>query len=161
MKRVDPESPEYRRHILDQFWSRVEKGPDCWIWTPAKTSGNYGQVYLGNNRSIPAHRFSYELAKGPIPDGLVLMHSCDNKACVNPEHLCPGTQSQNIVDAHARGRVHRQPARTDTEVISFRCPRELAEILERSAKREHRNLSQQIMYLIDLALAGLEKETTP
>jgi hypothetical protein len=66
----------------------------------------YGITSVGGTRRV-AHRVSYELAKGPIPEGKVLRHSCDTPRCVNPEHLTPGTQADNMADRATRGRNPR------------------------------------------------------
>lgn len=80
--------------VAERFWSKVEKTESCWIWTGSKPNG-YGQFYLeGKNR--PAHRVSYELLRGAIPNGLVLDHLCQTPACVNPDHLEPVTHQENI-----------------------------------------------------------------
>jgi hypothetical protein len=88
-------SPSCR--LLARFWSYVTKSEGCWLWTGATTRG-YG--YLRGNmttKNIYAHRLSYELHIGTIPDGLVLDHLCRNTLCVNPEHLEPVTNKENIL----------------------------------------------------------------
>lgn len=85
-----------------RFWAKVSRGADgeCWNWLGSKNSLGYGRFYVGsiNGRSIlqPAHRFSYEEAVGPIPAGLVIDHLCRNHSCVNPNHLEPVTQRENL-----------------------------------------------------------------
>lgn len=92
----------------DRFWNRVQKSEYCWNWIAGKSSG-YGTLrVLGQN--IKAHRFSYLIHKGEIPahdsyHGLVVMHKCDNPACVNPEHLELGTCGDNNRDRHIKGRT--------------------------------------------------------
>ncbi len=76
-----------------RFWAKVEKGAGCWEWTGSKCKGH---GHLGvEGRTVYAHRFSYELLVGPIPEGLVIDHMCHNKACVNPGHLRAVTTKQN------------------------------------------------------------------
>src|SRR5437660_9953734 len=73
----------------------------CWNWKGTTRNG-YGQ--LGFHGMKAAHRLSYELFVGPIPHGLVIMHLCDNRSCVNPEHLIAATQKENVHDQIKKGR---------------------------------------------------------
>jgi hypothetical protein len=69
----------------------------CWLWTAQHDRAGYAQFYLTSlRRSVGAHRFAYELLVGPIPDGLVIDHLCRNPGCVNPGHLEPVTNAENI-----------------------------------------------------------------
>lgn len=79
----------------ERFWAKVDKTDGCWNWTAAKAHG-YGRFNIALRTTIAAHRFSYELENGPIAQGLVLDHTCHNKACVNPSHLRVATNKQNI-----------------------------------------------------------------
>ncbi len=78
----------------------------CWPWTGTQASTGYGRL-SGDGRNLLAHRASYEAANGPIPPGLVVRHSCDNRMCVRPGHLSLGTQADNVRDATSRGRHQR------------------------------------------------------
>lgn len=82
----------------ERFWPKVKKaGPDeCWEWLASKGKG-YGHFTLESGRSIQAHRFSYGLVNGPVPEGLVLDHLCRNRGCVNPAHLEPVTIGENVL----------------------------------------------------------------
>jgi hypothetical protein len=105
--------------------TRPEYG--CWIWT-ATTNGRYGLISSGG-KTLKAHRVAYELYRGSIPEGMVVMHECDNPLCVNPFHLSIGTQLDNIRDRDRKGRqVPNHPAGeengmrklSDVDVLSIR-----------------------------------------
>lgn len=95
--------------LEDRFWWRVDKSDDCWIWTGyTHPQRGYGQIGIGRRDEglIETHRLSYELANGPIPEGMMVLHSCDVRACVNPDHLRVGTHRENMDDMVSRGRNH-------------------------------------------------------
>ena len=94
-----------RRSIEERFWAKVKKSDGCWEWTGDKNKGRYGSIYCSEEkRNLRAHRMSYEMHKGPITDGLWVLHRCDNPPCVNPDHLFLGTARDNIMDAIKKGR---------------------------------------------------------
>jgi hypothetical protein len=104
--------------VAARFWLKVDKdGPvpahdpslgSCWLWTSAVDARGYGAFFMpGKPRMAPkakAHRVSFELAHGPIPEGLDVLHHCDVRHCVNPKHLYLGTDRENMRDAVERGR---------------------------------------------------------
>jgi biotin operon repressor len=101
----------------ERFWSHVNKqGPllkealgRCWMWTGVFKRGGYGQFFPSSRRCVGAHAFSYELAYGPVLEGRVVAHKCDNPPCVRPTHFIRDcTPKQNSQDAVAKGRIAAQ-----------------------------------------------------
>ena len=86
--------------LEERFWPKVEKTEECWNWKASLNGRGYGQIGVvinGKPKNCVAHRIAYELVKGPIPEGLTLDHLCRNRLCVNPDHLEPVTNKENIM----------------------------------------------------------------
>jgi hypothetical protein len=90
----------------DRFWNKVNKDASggCWEWIGNMHNNGYGLICIDKTH-WRAHRLSYCIKHGSIPEGMYLMHQCDNKVCVNPEHLKPGTHQENMADMKAKGRA--------------------------------------------------------
>ncbi|MEU1778107.1 HNH endonuclease signature motif containing protein [Streptomyces abikoensis] len=97
----------YRRSDAKlRFFAKVVKTDTCWLWTAHRGPTGYGRFKLPGRDSpvVQAHRWSYEHHLGPVPDGQVVMHTCDVRNCVNPAHLRIGTQGENLKDMRDKGR---------------------------------------------------------
>ena len=93
----------HKRPLSERFWEKAQYSPGCWEWMRHKTTRGYGTFWM-NNTNHRASRVAYELSLGPIPEGMVVRHKCDNPPCVNPDHLEAGTQLDNVRDRDERGR---------------------------------------------------------
>ncbi len=96
--------------VEQRFWAKVNRRipDDCWIWQGKPDRKGYGRFGY-EHQIVFAHRFSYELAYGPIPEGMYVCHKCDVPACVNPSHFFLGTLADNNRDMFAKGRGHNPP----------------------------------------------------
>ena len=94
------------RPVMDRFWEKVDRFSNpsgCWEWMAAKTQWGYG-VLRTNNRNMHSHRVSWGLHFGTVPEGLCVLHKCDNRGCVRPDHLFLGTYRDNLHDMLVKGR---------------------------------------------------------
>jgi hypothetical protein len=143
---IVPFNPEKR------FWTAVDKnGPlhptcgQCWIWSGVMHGGGYGILSV-KGRNEFAHRYSWLIHCGKIPNSLWVLHRCDNRACVNPEHLFLGTAVDNIMDAVSKGR-QAKGERVRTAVLN---EREVLEIrrLYRRYSRKYGSIALGIRYKV-------------
>ena len=111
MKILDFEDIVNLPRVLNLFWENIDKGTsdECWLWNKSVDETGYGKLFVLNpetmkKQGLDAHRFSYLIHNGTIPENLCVLHSCDNKRCCNPEHLWLGTKGENNSDMYAKGR---------------------------------------------------------
>lgn len=98
---------QYTPQTVLRFWSKIDcsGGPDaCWPWITSVFDSGYGQFKVGQ-RNLRAHRVAWEMSCGEVPDGLFVLHRCDNRRCCNPAHLWIGTHKENMADMQCKGRA--------------------------------------------------------
>lgn len=98
-----------KQSLEDRFFAKVLKSMDsdgCWNWIASKYRDGYGRIQF-QRKSVRAHRISWQIHHGPIPDGVQVLHRCDNPLCVRPDHLFLGTHDDNMADKVAKGRQFR------------------------------------------------------
>ena len=110
-----PRAPEQSRWtpLSERFWAQVLKTDGCWLWTGRRDGVGYGTITHGRRR-IGSHRLAYELQVGPIPSGLWVLHRCDVRLCVRPDHLFVGTHTDNMRDCVSKGRHRHQEYRGES-----------------------------------------------
>lgn len=113
-----------QQKLLSKIALSTETG--CWEWTACKFKNGYGKIRDGKDMRR-AHRVSYEVFRGSIPQGQVVCHGCDHRGCINPNHLFLGTQAQNMADMTAKGRrrglrgsTNSQAKLSETDVLAIR-----------------------------------------
>ena len=116
--------------LAGRFWRRVVKTDGCWNATGVSKATGYGHIQIrrpdGRFTSTGMHRVSWYLHVGPIPNGLYVLHRCDNRACVRPDHLFLGTLRQNHADMvakrrHPHGESHSRARLKTTDVLAIRA----------------------------------------
>ena len=140
------EGSKPRGTIEERFWRKVDVcGPDdCWLWGGRMSGNGYGNIGRGprDGGIITAHRLSYIIHKGPIPDGFVVMHSCDNKRCVNPSHLSAGTIAENARQAVERG-LHPRIAPKGTANGKAKLTPDMVRYIRANPDKQHLDIARE------------------
>lgn len=140
------------RPPTERFWEKVDKTGDCWEWTAHKNKQGYGTFHTEGG--YLAHRFSWFLHNGKIPEDLYVCHHCDNPGCVNPDHLFLGTYKDNMQDAVNKGRMADQRGEanghsklTKKQVLAIREEYKTGNITQKELAIKY-NVSQVTIWMI-------------
>ena len=142
-----------KRPVAERFWEKVDKSGICWEWLAFKESRGYGSFSV-NRKSWKAHRFSWLLHYGEIPEGLFVCHHCDNPSCVNPAHLFLGTAKDNAEDSVKKGRWpnlkgenNNYSKLTEKQVLAIRAEYKTGKITKSALARKY-NVSLRTIHRI-------------
>ena len=147
--------------LTERFWKYVQKTDSCWVWTGAKAHGGYGVLSISRKQGIVrAHRLSWEIHNGPIPEGMDMCHTCDNPSCVNPSHLFLGTPHDNAIDMmekgrdlegrkrRARGEEHHRAKLTAAQVVAIRSEYAAGDTSTRKLATKYGVSRRSIMFIL-------------
>ncbi len=121
--------------VEERYWAKVGRGgPDeCWPWTASCSPGGYGKFRDEDGNDARAHRWAYKHFVGPVPDDILVCHSCDNPPCQNPAHWFLGPSAANSADMVAKGRSYQGPKPWKSKLTS----EQVAEIREKYRGKQH------------------------
>jgi len=158
--------------VADRFWRYVNKTDTCWLWTGCTRNFGYGVINLGgkHGKAERAHRLSWILHNGPIPEKMFVCHHCDNPLCVRPDHLFLGTPAANNHDMAMKGRYdkvkrpkgerHGRSKLTDADVLSIRAAYDVPVVTITTLGEEY-GVSAQTIYRIILGNTWARGSTVP
>lgn len=125
----------------ERFWSHVQKTDTCWIWTGGGRGRGYGALKY-HNKVIDSHRASWIIHFKQIPEKLFVLHKCDNRACIKPDHLFLGTQLDNVADMMQKGRHFLAPHGTASKYNYGSCRCILCKEAQMEHQRKYRNIDR-------------------
>ncbi len=104
--------------VEERFWSKVSRSLGCWEWKGTRNNHGYGVFAPVGQKQVAAHRYMWQLVNGPIPDTALVLHACDNKWCVRPDHLFLGSDADNHADMVKKGRQPKGEGRPYSRLTS-------------------------------------------
>ena len=143
--------------LAERLDRRLDKSGDCWLWTGCMTSHGYGKIRPCAGEQISTHRAAWQLANGPIPKDMCVLHECDTPLCCNPAHLHLGTQQDNLQEMRERGRWRAGRALgesnahaklTESQVRAIRGRWGTGDVSQSELAREHDVSRQAICYIV-------------
>jgi hypothetical protein len=137
LRHVESTGAEVASPIAERIWQKIVRGNGCWEWTGTRYPNGYGSCASGKRgRNDYAHRVVWRLTFGRIPDGLRVLHHCDNPPCCRPDHLFLGTDADNVADKVAKGRQLKGEQITGARLRATQIP----DIRQRLAEGEPMHL---------------------
>ena len=127
------------RKLEERFWEKVDKSDGCWLWKASLRNG-YGDIWI-NGHHVAAHRVAWELINGAIPEGVEVLHKCDNPPCVRPDHLFLGTVADNVRDSKNKGR--RAPQDGENNPAHLLTASQVKEIKQLRGKLSQRKIGEK------------------
>lgn len=139
--------------LIQNFWKSVHKTESCWVWNGVRNNSGYGSISDGHGILVGAHRLSWIIHFGQIPEGLYICHKCDTPYCVNPSHLFTATASDNMLDKIMKGRdfvdnAYRNSKLTFKEVNDIRNLYAEGKITQKELSEKYRVCRSNISYVL-------------
>lgn len=125
-----------------RFWKCVDKTGNCWLWTGYTLDSGYGGLKV-KSKFVLAHRYSWMIHKGTIPDNLFVLHSCDVRNCVNPDHLFLGTSLDNMKDRDNKGRQAKHEKNGMAVLTSYQVKEIIRKYNDKLKPTSYRKLSKE------------------
>ena len=130
---IEGDNMDINDSIIARFWAKVDKSGECWVWTAYCDANGYGHLSVGT-KMPRAHRVSWTIHNGPIPEGICVLHTCDNPPCVRPDHLWLGSRGDNSLDMKMKGRGRTKYQRGEANDYSKLTETNVLEIRHRYAQ---------------------------
>ena len=139
--------------LAERLDRRLDKSGECWLWTGYITSWGYGTIRDENGVKIPAHRAAWQVANGPIPEGMSVLHECDVRPCCNPVHLHLGTHIDNMREVCERergtlGESDKHAKLTESQVRAIRAQWDAGDVIQKDIAREYGITRSAVGYIV-------------
>jgi len=149
------------RSLVKRFWGAVVRSDnldDCWHWARPCHSGGYGILGYGRHKLVFAHRLSWQLHYGQIPEKLCVLHKCDNPPCCNPRHLFLGTHEDNALDRDRKGRTQRCKGEDNSHVKLTEV--NVREIFQRANRGERQDMIAEEFHIHPAHVSSIKLQKT-
>ena len=147
-----------KRNVPSDIWKKIQKGSgdECWNWIGMVDGCGYGMMKI-KQRGYRTHRIAYELTYGDIPEGLCILHSCDNPACCNPKHLRIGTHKDNMKDMLDKGRRFKTEKENNPNHKLIQCQVDEIRILYSLGNTSYKKLGKKF-HVTDVQIGNIVRK---